>query len=97
MILEISLQTLGTSLLIFFGYYFVKRYRDKKKLNLGYLLLAFLLGWIGRSVIEVILNSANIPNTINGKVTYALIFGISYITPAISVEYFTDAKGTKIQ
>lgn len=92
MILEISLQTLGTSLLIFLGYYFIKRYRDKKKLNLWYLLLAFLLGWIGRSVIEFILYSSNMPNT-----THALIYGISYIIPAISVEYFADAKGTKIQ
>lgn len=92
MILEISLQTLGTSLLIFLGYYFIKRYRDKKKLNLWYLLLAFLLGWIGRSVIEFILYSSNMPNT-----THSLIYGISYIIPAISVEYFADAKGTKIQ
>jgi hypothetical protein len=92
MILEISLQTLGTSLLIFLSFYLFQRYREKKKLNLWYLLLAFLLGWIGRSVIEFILYSSNMPNT-----THALIYGIAYIIPGISVEYFTEAKGTKIQ
>ena len=90
-IISLAINNFLTTFLFCIATYLGARFKQKKRLKLFSLTLAFIFSWVLRSIIEAVPYIIPSSNEI-----HALLYGIAYIIPVLVTINFVNEKGHKI-